>query len=65
MKEWNCGEAGVWMRMDGWNFKERVLLEVTAEHWIFGEPWVEISHQREVRNFGEAGNLKQTSWRWS
>jgi hypothetical protein len=50
--------------MDGWNFTELVLLELTAEHWTFGESSVEIS-QRYVHNFGEAGNLKQTSGRWS
>jgi hypothetical protein len=51
--------------MDGWNFTELVLLELTAEHWTFGESSVEISHQRYVHNFGEAGKLKQTSGRWS
>lgn len=63
VKLWRGGELDV--RMDGWNFKELVLLELTAEHWIFGESSVEISHQRDVHNFGEAGNLKQTSGRWS
>jgi hypothetical protein len=28
---------GLDVRMDGWNFEELVLLELTAGHWIFGE----------------------------
>jgi hypothetical protein len=46
---------GLDVRMDGWNFKELVPLELTAEHWIFGESSVEISTKGTYVTLGRLG----------